>query len=237
MLKKNPKAAKPPQRLAAAIDAQAIARIIDAVEAGAWRKFPDIDRAALQRDIELARTHYDEMKILGDKTAGRKLFKKVKQIRNSAQQIVDKMDAEVCQHLDSTNAIIGDVWGDISENIRLAVQHLIKLIDYKPSPDAYTCDPKGLLAWPGSTFEQIAGRYLREVFESHFKIPAGYKSDFVNEEVRGPYIDFAEQALSELKIFNNGVPYMRQSIADALTDTRRKENKSGRFARQINSPA
>jgi hypothetical protein len=204
------------------LDAQAIERIIAAAEAGVGRKFPDIDRAALQRDLECARACFDDMTIVGNKTQGRELSRKVKLIRKSAQQIMDKMDDDACAWLDGNAGSIEphNMWRENSENIRRAVQHLIKLIDYKPSPDAYAC----LLVWSGSTFDRIAGWYLREVFESHFKTPAGYRED--GDEVRGSYIDFTEQALIELNILNNkGERYKRRSIADALTDTRKRKSK------------
>ena len=162
-----------------ALDAHAIARIIGAVEAGAEGKFPDIDRAALQRDIELARIHYDDMRILGDKAHGRELGRKVKQIRKSAQQILDKMDADVCEHLDGNAGLIDpyNLWRENSKDIRRAVQYLITLIDYKHPPSHLVRDPERLLGWPGSPFERIAGRYLRKVFEDHFRIEAGYTAD------------------------------------------------------------
>jgi hypothetical protein len=213
-----------------ALDAQAIARIIDAVEASAGRKFSDIDRAALQKDVEFAQLYHEEMRILGDRTRGRKVDQKVKQIRRSAQQILDKMDADACQWLDCMAGGIDqfNVWREDSEDIRRAVQHLIKLIDYEPPPNARTPDPERLLGWPGSPFERIAGRYLRKVFENHFETEAGYRADpDKGKVVRGPYIDFAELALIELEILNKGKAYTRKSIADALTDTRKQE--AGKF--------
>ena len=220
------------QRLAVTLDAQAMTRIIDAVETGAGRKFPDIDRAALQRDVELARTHYDDMSILGNKTHGGELSRKVKLIRKSAQQILDKMDVDVCEHLDGNAGVIDpyNLWREDSKDIRRAVQYLITLIDYKHPPSHLVRDPERLLGWSGSPFERIAGRYLRKVFEAHFEPTAGYRYYPVEGEVRGPYIDFVEQALIELGIFNKGVPYMRQSIADAFTTINNQERKRENLA-------
>ena len=150
----------------------------------------------------------------------------MKQIRKSAQQILDKMDADVCEYLDGNAGLIDpyNLWRENSKDIRRAVQHLIKLIDYKHPPSHLVRDPERLLGWPGSPFERIAGRYLRKVFEDHFRIEAGYTADSDNE-VRGPYIYFVDQALFELGILNNGVRYMRKSIAGALTDARKQECK------------
>jgi hypothetical protein len=73
-----------------------------------------------------------------------------------------------------------------------------------------------------STFENLVGLMLRSTFELHFKVPAGYTNDEINEEVRGAFIDFAEAALTELGITNSGAPYSRRSIAAALSKVRKQ---------------
>ena len=180
------------------LDAAAIARIIDAVEAG---KFPDIDKAELRSDLEYARIFFDDITILGNKTHGRELSRKVKLIRKSAQQIMDKMDPEVCRWLDSTDAVLHGRWLETTQNIQWAVQNLINLIDYKPPRNSPTSTHSARVGWPpGSPFARITGWYLRKVFERHFKIEAGYTTDSDNE-VWGAYVDFVERALIELGIF------------------------------------
>lgn len=206
-----------------ALDAQAISRIVDAVRAGAKCELPEIDRASLQSEIEYARTCYDDMRVLGDKTVERELRRRVTQIRKSAQRIVDHMDPKVCGVLDRMD--LHDRYRQTPEDILRAVQHLIRLIDYRHPPEAYTSDPWRLYGWPGSPFVRIAGRYLRNVFERHFGMTAGYTFDDATDtkEVRGAYVDFVERVLIELQILNKGKAYTRQSIADALTETRQQE--------------
>ena len=78
-----------------------------------------------------------------------------------------------------------------------------------------------------SGFENLVGTMLRFTFKRHFpKIPAGYTTDDVNEEVRGAFIDFAEAALTELGITYSGAPYSRRSIAAALSKVRKQQNRS-----------
>jgi hypothetical protein len=70
-----------------------------------------------------------------------------------------------------------------------------------------------------SAFEHLVGQWLRQIFETHFKIKAGYTRDPYTDpsEIRGPFIDFAQAVLKELQIHNNGAPYSRSAIATALS--------------------
>jgi hypothetical protein len=73
-----------------------------------------------------------------------------------------------------------------------------------------------------SAFEHLVGLMLRETYELHFKVKARFTNDPYSEETHGPFIDFAEAALSELGITNSGVPYSRRSIAAALSKVRKQ---------------
>jgi hypothetical protein len=76
-----------------------------------------------------------------------------------------------------------------------------------------------------SAFENLVGRMLRSTFEQHFKIEAKVERPpdrtAVDRPACGPFIDFAEQCLTEFGITKNGSdPYSRESIAKALSDAR-----------------
>ena len=72
----------------------------------------------------------------------------------------------------------------------------------------------------GSAFEHLVGQWLRRVFETHFKIKAGYtRNSYDPTEISGLFIDFAQAVLKELQIHNNGAPYSRSAIATALQIT------------------
>jgi hypothetical protein len=73
-----------------------------------------------------------------------------------------------------------------------------------------------------SVFEHFVGHRLRQIYETHFKTQAGYKKNPYAEssEVTGSFIDFTEATLKELQIFNNGKPYARNTISNALSKVR-----------------
>jgi hypothetical protein len=63
---------------------------------------------------------------------------------------------------------------------------------------------------------------LRDTFERHFKIEAGYTRDPINDVVTGAFIDFAQAALEEMNVTYLGRPYSRGSIASALSDVKKQ---------------
>ena len=71
----------------------------------------------------------------------------------------------------------------------------------------------------GSAFEHLVGQWLSQIFETHFKIKAGYKRNPYTDpsEISGPFIDFAQAVLKELQINKNGAAYSRNAIATALS--------------------
>jgi hypothetical protein len=71
----------------------------------------------------------------------------------------------------------------------------------------------------GSAFEHLVGQWLRHMFETHFKIKAGYTRNPYTDssEISGPFIDFAQAVLKELQIHNNDAPYSRSAIANTLS--------------------
>jgi hypothetical protein len=201
-----------------ALDAQAITRIIGAVEAGARRKFPDIDRSALQEDIEHARTFYDEMKA-AKKPEIKKFAKGLGQIGKLKDQFNKIFE-------DCTAQSFVRVGWKSPEEIRNALDVLHSAKASYDKPIAH--DPLELLGRPGSPFERISGQRLHDIFVSHFKIENRYTH--TKGKVTGPFIAFAHQTLIELGIFKKGTgePYSRQSISSAIKKIKPRKGKKTR---------
>jgi hypothetical protein len=72
----------------------------------------------------------------------------------------------------------------------------------------------------GSAFEWAIAS-LMETFLRYFQRKAGISRLTLGGKVDGPFIRFADAALRELKIFNDGKPYSRETIARAVTTLKR----------------
>jgi hypothetical protein len=207
-----------------ALDAQAITRIIDAVEAVAEYEFPAIDRAALQKDLEHARTYYAEMKVKANKPGERKLAKRVALFSKLGRQISDQLGKGF--YAFCTAKSFHRVGSDSPEDLLRAVQPGIDL-NYQRSTSS---DELKLLGRSGSPFELLTGQYLRDIFLKYFEIEHRFTIDPDSGQAYGPYVEFAYQALIELKILNDrtGKAYTRKSIADALAKIQpiKRQNRS-----------
>src|SRR5262249_37091237 len=62
---------------------------------------------------------------------------------------------------------------------------------------------------------------LMEAYEKYFQRKAGISRHPVDGNAYGPFIRFADAALRELKIFNDGKPYSDETIARAVTALKR----------------
>ena len=205
------------------LDTQAITRIISAVKSVAGYEFPGIDRAALQKDLEHAPTYYAEMKVKTNKPAERKLAKRVALYRKLGQQIRDQVSKGFYAYC--TAKSFHRVDGPSPQDVLRAVQPGIDL-NYQRS----TSDELKLLDRSGSPFELLTGQYLRDIFLKHFEIEHKFTIDPGSGQAYGPYVEFAYQALIELKILNDrtGKAYTRKSIADALAKIQpiKRQNRS-----------
>lgn len=181
-----------------ALDAQAITRIIDAVEAVAGYEFPGIDRAALQKDLEHASTYYAEMKVKANKPGERKLAQRVALFSKLGRQISDQVSKGFYAYC--TAKSFHRVDGPSPQDVLRAVQPGIEL-NYQRS----SSDKLKLLDRSGSPFELLTGQYLRDVFLKHFKIEHRFTIDPDSGQAYGPYVEFACQTLIELKILSDSI--------------------------------
>jgi len=83
-----------------------------------------------------------------------------------------------------------------------------------------------------SEFEVLAGLGLPRVYRLVFKRKPTIRRR-TNGQVYGPYLDFAHQALIELKITKKGRPYSRETIARALTAARSGRRRGKKSAPDI----
>jgi hypothetical protein len=167
------------------VNEDAVSRILLAMRDGVP---PDLDRQELLSDLEgtasLYRTGIDW------RVAPAKRRQQIGRI------------IEAAEHLKS---LIGSHYP-----LSLHRKALDRLID-----DAKADDPPRLLRELGvhesSAFERLI-RMLKSTFEKHFPGAALYTQDYVLEEIRGPFILFAEAVLEEMGVG----PYSRKTIAKAV---------------------
>lgn len=205
----------------------AIERILKAV---GRNLVPDgLDRALLQRDLEYERLWHQDAVVLYDKTLSRKRDARLTQIRKAAKTIA-AIDDDCWNLLEGARFCYAPS-DPYREEPRVTARRLIEDVErtLRPPfrPEDIAPDVDGL-AFPGSPFVRLAGSRLVQVFKRHFPgVSVGYtKTDGVVDQ---PYIRFAERSLIELGIDKGDSPYMRGSIANALTDQNKGRLRKRKF--------
>jgi len=197
----------------------AIERILKAV---GRNLVPDgLDRALLQRQLEYERLWHQDAVVLYDNMLSRKREARLKKIRKAAETIA-AMDDDCWNLLEGARCCYAPS-DPYREEPRVTARRLIGDVErtLRPPfrPEDFAPDVDGL-ASPGSPFARLAGGRLVIVFRTHFPgVRVGYTTS--DGLVDQPYIRFAERVLIELGIRNGEIPYMRGSIAKALTDLKR----------------
>jgi hypothetical protein len=193
-----------PAEKAAAPDDQALERILKAVGS----KFipPTLDRDGLRADIQLDAWWW--MQIAGPKSRLTKLrFRRLQEIRRAAEELKHLLeeDAQCGLELSKYPFTGSDPPTILNQLINYANRVLEPL--------------GGTQTWPkASALHWVIGS-LMETFLRYFQHKAGISRS--GGKVGGPFIRFAEAALLELKIFNDGKPYSRETIARAVTALKR----------------
>jgi hypothetical protein len=204
------------------LDSRGIARILNAV--GSDFTPANLDKAALRRSLQWSAIWY-RTKVQLRPSERAKLQRQLRGIKIAAKKLASQLSDE-------------GVWRELSAEVllnqdcpRATLKDLLKAID------------RALLRRDGGTgtknsfearspFEWLVGKYLPGVFKRHFgRRPAFSRK---NRTPSGPYIRFAAQVLTELKVNNRGRPYKLGAIARAFDDARHGRVRSRRNVIEVN---
>jgi hypothetical protein len=191
----------------AAAPNQALKRILKAVGS----KFipANLDRDGLRADIQLAACWW--MQITGEKRRLAKLrFHRLQHIRRAAEDLKRLLEEDPqCGVELSKYPFTGS---DPPTILNQLINYANRVLE---PPDGTQTQPVPL---KGSALEWAVSS-LMDTYTEHFRRKAGFSR--ADGEVAGPFIRFADAALRELKIFNDGKPYSRETIARAVTALKR----------------
>jgi hypothetical protein len=198
-----------PAEEAAAPDDQALERILKAVGS----KFipANLDRHGLRADIQLAACWC--MQVAGQNSRVTKLrFRRLENIRRAAENLKRLLEE------DAQSGLALSKYPFTSSDPPTILNQLINYANRVLEPlDGTQTRPVPL---KGSAFEWAIAS-LMETFLRYFQRKAGISRQPLDGKIDGPFIRFAEAALRDLKIFNDGKPYSRETIARAVTALKR----------------
>jgi hypothetical protein len=113
--------------------------------------------------------------------------------------LIEALDIRYFRFLKQIDSLSAELEGDISPTV-------IRLLDIHRGMSAF-----------GNVIHLLAVQWRH-----YFGQEPGYTVDMYREEIRSPFIDFAEAALVEMGIYkDDGAPYARASIVDALKKLRK----------------
>jgi hypothetical protein len=198
------------------MDDEALTRILDAVGS----KFipANLDRDGLRADLQFAAMSW--MQITGEKNPPARL-RRLPDIRWAAEDLKGSLEEDAQSGLGLSKypftgsdplTVLNELtsyvnrvleppeqgWGRVMAGTRLAGTRPVPL--------------------KGSAFDWAIGS-LMESYSRYLQRNAG--TSLTGGKVGGPFIRFAEAALRELKIFNDGKPYSRATIARTVTNLRK----------------
>jgi hypothetical protein len=183
------------------MDEEALTRILDAVGS----KFipANLDRDGLRADIQLAAWWW--MQITGEKIRPARL-RRLQDIRRAAGDLKRLLEE------DAQNGLALSKYPFTGSDPLTILNQLTNYVNRVLEPlDGMRTRPVPL---KGSAFHWVM-LSLMETYSKYFQRKAGISR--LDGKVYGPFIRFADAALRELKIFNDGEPYSRETIARAVT--------------------
>ena len=198
-----PIAQEAPAEEAAAPDDQALKRILKAVGS----KFipANLDSVGLRADIQLAAWWW--MQITGEKSRLARLrLRRLQDIRRGAEvlQRLLEEDAELSKYpFTGSNPLT--ILSELTNYVNRVLEPLDSMRTW-------------LVPLKGSAFESVM-LSLMDTYSKYFQRKAGISR--LDGKVNGPFVRFAEAALRDLKIFNHGKPYSRETIARTVTALKR----------------
>jgi hypothetical protein len=183
------------------MDDEALTRILDAV----GRKFipANLDLDGLRADLQLAGWWW--MQITGKKDLAARLSR-LRDIRRAAEDLKRLLeeDAQSGLALSKYPFMGSDPLTMLNQLTTYANRVLEPLDGTRTRP----------VLLKGSAFDW-AMLSLMQSYSNYFRRKAGVSR--LDGKIGGPFIRFADAALGELKIFNDGKPYSRETIARAVT--------------------
>jgi hypothetical protein len=186
------------------MDDEALTRILDVVGS---RFIPaNLDRDGLRVDIQLAAMWW--MQITGEKKQPARL-RRLQDIRRAAEDLKRLLEEDAQSGLAlSKYPFTGS---DPLTMLNQLTNYVNRVLEPPEPPDGMPTRPVPL---KGSAFDW-AMLSLMELYSKYFRRKAGISRS--GGKIDGPFIRFIDAALRELKIFNDGKPYSRETIARAVT--------------------
>ena len=186
------------------MDDEALTRILDVVGS---RFIPaNLDRDGLRVDIQLAAMWW--MQITGEKKQPARL-RRLQDIRRTAEDLKRLLEEDAQSGLAlSKYPFTGS---DPLTMLNQLTNYVNRVLEPPEPPDGMPTRPVPL---KGSAFDW-AMLSLMELYSKYFRRKAGISRS--GGKIDGPFIRFVDAALRELKIFNDGKPYSRETIAKAVT--------------------
>jgi hypothetical protein len=184
---------------------EALTRILDAVGS----KFipANLDLDGLRTEIQLAAWWW--MQITGEKKQPARL-RRLQDIRRAAEELKRLLEE------DAQSGLALSKYPFTGSDPLTVLNQLIDYVNRVLEPRDDGMQPVPL---KGSAFEW-AMRSLMDAYSEHIRREPGISRD-LEGKVDGPFIRFADASLRELKIFNDGEPYSRETIARAVTALKR----------------
>jgi hypothetical protein len=183
------------------MDDEALTRILDAVGS----KFipANLDRDELRADIQLAALWW--MQITGQKNQPARLHW-LQDIRRTAEDLKRLLEE------DAQSGLALSKYPFTGSDPLTVLNQLTNYVNRVLEPlDGMQTRPVPL---KGSAFDWAVSS-LMDTYTKHFRRKAAFSR--TGGKVAGPFIRFADAALRELKIFNDGKPYSRETIARTVT--------------------
>ena len=190
------------------MDDEALTRILDAVGS----KFipANLDRDGLRADIQLAALWW--MQITGQKNQPARL-RRLQDIRRAAEDLKRLLEE------DAQSGLALSKYPFTGSDPLTVLNQLTNYVNRVLEPPDRALEPlDGMRTRPvpleGSAFDWAVSS-LMDTYTKYFRRKAAFSR--TGGEVAGPFIRFADAALRELKILNDGKPYSRETIARAVT--------------------
>ena len=183
---------------------EALTRILDAVGS----KFipANLDLDGLRTEIQLAAWWW--MQITGEKKQPARL-RRLQELRRAAEDLKRLLEEDAQSGLAlSKYPFTGS---DPLTILNQLTNYVNRVLEPPEPPDGMQTRPVPL---KGSAFDW-AMLAMMEAYSKYFRRKAGISR--LGGKIDGPFIRFADAALRELKIFNDGKPYSRETIARAVT--------------------